>query len=624
MIAASRSSASSRTSSTLPTSSRCSSARRGSRPAQLSHPNVVHIYDFGKVDGRLLSSRWSSSTASTPASCSGSASVGNPRPERLPPTLVARIGADASAALHYAHELRGPNVGTCSASSTATCRRRTSWCRSTAWSSCATSASAKAAALSDQLNATRARSRASTRTCPRSRPSPRRSTAVATCSRSPRSCCGSCSPARPSSAAATAVEAMRAIRDGKLLSKLEKAAPDTAAPAWSIALQVAPCSRPAATSAPPRPISAQALEGFIKSAPEPRDADAARELAQAAHPPRGHQGRLAGDGRRTARHRPPAPAPSRSPEPRARRRSRARAPRAARLIAASRITPPAGGEDDAETISMGPPRSEIRAAIAARRAPAATPQRRRPPNIIVERGMRAQDAARDPRGTSTVTTSRDGRPPGQLDDNDLGDTAYDPPGEGDRTLRRAREDIDAEHDQDSGDDSGEDDIVDSSSSDAGSKLREVMANRARPRRWDPAGRPRDVRRPPQCGPRTADLRDRRPDRRRSQRTASRRRRAGLGRAARRGARRPDRARADAGPRAVSRRALPLSRHDLPRSGRPGAPTWPPCRSRRRHRRIARRRSSSRPPPSARVWWRWPHPRASARASIRGCRRRRSR
>jgi serine/threonine-protein kinase len=71
--------------------------------AQLTHPNIVHIYDFGKVDhdyfiameyvegvhaGELFKLR---------------------EREWISPALIARIGADAAAALHYAHELRGPN-----------------------------------------------------------------------------------------------------------------------------------------------------------------------------------------------------------------------------------------------------------------------------------------------------------------------------------------------------------------------------------------------------------------------------------------------------------------------------------------------------------------------------------
>ncbi|HET6612008.1 MAG TPA: serine/threonine-protein kinase, partial [Kofleriaceae bacterium] len=65
--------------------------------ARLSHANIVHIYEFGKVEehyfiameyvegihaGTLIKSR-----------------------DRLPLALAARIGADACAGLHYAHEL---------------------------------------------------------------------------------------------------------------------------------------------------------------------------------------------------------------------------------------------------------------------------------------------------------------------------------------------------------------------------------------------------------------------------------------------------------------------------------------------------------------------------------------
>jgi serine/threonine protein kinase len=71
--------------------------------ARLSHPNIVHIYDFGKVgsdyfiamefvDG-VTAGELISSCASDP----------------MPAVLVARLGADAATALHYAHELRGEN-----------------------------------------------------------------------------------------------------------------------------------------------------------------------------------------------------------------------------------------------------------------------------------------------------------------------------------------------------------------------------------------------------------------------------------------------------------------------------------------------------------------------------------
>ncbi len=77
--------------------------REAKLAARLSHPNIVHIYEFGKVGldyfiamefvdgvtvGELIAR-----TAQDP----------------MPAALVARIGADAATALHYAHELRGDN-----------------------------------------------------------------------------------------------------------------------------------------------------------------------------------------------------------------------------------------------------------------------------------------------------------------------------------------------------------------------------------------------------------------------------------------------------------------------------------------------------------------------------------
>ncbi|HEU0031653.1 MAG TPA: protein kinase [Kofleriaceae bacterium] len=70
--------------------------------AQLSHPNIVHIYDFGKVE----SDYFIAMEYVEGIHCGELFKHGDR--ERLSPTLVARIGADAAAALNYAHELVGP------------------------------------------------------------------------------------------------------------------------------------------------------------------------------------------------------------------------------------------------------------------------------------------------------------------------------------------------------------------------------------------------------------------------------------------------------------------------------------------------------------------------------------
>jgi serine/threonine-protein kinase len=68
--------------------------------AQLSHPNVVHIYDFGKVDtDYFIAMEFVDGVHAGQLFKHG-------EKERVPPTMVARIGADAATALHYAHELR--------------------------------------------------------------------------------------------------------------------------------------------------------------------------------------------------------------------------------------------------------------------------------------------------------------------------------------------------------------------------------------------------------------------------------------------------------------------------------------------------------------------------------------
>ncbi len=69
--------------------------------AQLAHPNIVHIYEFGKVANDYFIAM--EFVEGVHAGQLFAKSDG----DRIPPTLIARIGADAAAALHYAHELRG-------------------------------------------------------------------------------------------------------------------------------------------------------------------------------------------------------------------------------------------------------------------------------------------------------------------------------------------------------------------------------------------------------------------------------------------------------------------------------------------------------------------------------------
>ncbi|HUS68950.1 MAG TPA: serine/threonine-protein kinase, partial [Kofleriaceae bacterium] len=70
--------------------------------AQLGHPNVVHIYDFGKVDEHYFIAM------EYVDSVHAGTLIKHAEKERLPDVLVARIGADACAGLNYAHELRDP------------------------------------------------------------------------------------------------------------------------------------------------------------------------------------------------------------------------------------------------------------------------------------------------------------------------------------------------------------------------------------------------------------------------------------------------------------------------------------------------------------------------------------
>jgi serine/threonine protein kinase len=66
--------------------------------ARLTHPNIVHIYDFGKIsDEYYIAMEYVDGVHCGQL-------IKHAATEPLPPTLVARIGADAAAALHYAHQ----------------------------------------------------------------------------------------------------------------------------------------------------------------------------------------------------------------------------------------------------------------------------------------------------------------------------------------------------------------------------------------------------------------------------------------------------------------------------------------------------------------------------------------
>src|SRR3954465_14531609 len=73
------------------------------RAAQLTHPNIVHIYDFGKVDhDYFIAMEYVDGVHAGQL-------FKQSEHDRMPPTMLAGIAADTAAALHYAHELHGPN-----------------------------------------------------------------------------------------------------------------------------------------------------------------------------------------------------------------------------------------------------------------------------------------------------------------------------------------------------------------------------------------------------------------------------------------------------------------------------------------------------------------------------------
>ncbi len=79
--------------------------------AQLAHPNIVHIYDFGKVENDyFIAMEYVEGIHAGQVFKHGEReSSGPPKATRMSPTQVARIGADAAAALNYAHGLEGSN-----------------------------------------------------------------------------------------------------------------------------------------------------------------------------------------------------------------------------------------------------------------------------------------------------------------------------------------------------------------------------------------------------------------------------------------------------------------------------------------------------------------------------------
>ncbi|HEY3802727.1 MAG TPA: serine/threonine-protein kinase [Kofleriaceae bacterium] len=74
--------------------------------AQLSHPNIVHIYEFGKVEhDYFIAMEYVDGVHAGQLVRSDDDVARRPR-ETMSPTLIARIGADAASALHHAHELQ--------------------------------------------------------------------------------------------------------------------------------------------------------------------------------------------------------------------------------------------------------------------------------------------------------------------------------------------------------------------------------------------------------------------------------------------------------------------------------------------------------------------------------------
>ncbi|HEY4117095.1 MAG TPA: protein kinase, partial [Byssovorax sp.] len=264
--------------------------------AQLTHPNIVHIYDFGKVDNDyFIAMEYVDGVHA--GQLFKLAERGNPKRERLPPTLVARLGADAAAALHYAHELRGPN-----GKPLALVHRDVSPANLMVSFDGVVKLCdfgiAKAAALSDQLtNPGQVKGKYAYM-------SPEQTVAAPLDGRSDvfslAICLWELLAGKTIVGRGDTVEAMRAIRDGKL-EPIESAAPDTPpALAKAIGWALETKREKRATAAD----FATALEGFMKTAPE---IATAMQLAswlrtRVSRTDTGEQPSLGGDGERGGTH----------------------------------------------------------------------------------------------------------------------------------------------------------------------------------------------------------------------------------------------------------------------------------------------------------------------------------
>ncbi len=225
--------------------------------AQLTHPNVVHIYDFGKVDADyFIAMEFVDGVHAGQIFKHGEAEA-----DRLSPTLIARIGADAASALHYAHELAAPGGKPYGLVHRDVSPANIMISFDGAVKLCDFGI-AKAAAISDQLtNPGQVKGKYAYM-------SPEQTTALPLDGRSDVFSLGivlwELLTGKTIVGRGDALDAMRAIRDGKL-ERIEKAAPRTPvalAKAINWALETKRERRATAAEL------ASALEAFIKSSPE--------------------------------------------------------------------------------------------------------------------------------------------------------------------------------------------------------------------------------------------------------------------------------------------------------------------------------------------------------------------